>query len=99
MLLRSVPLFQTIQLQTSGRTVEPKWTYKQVGNVLVFRWADDIENLRQHEVNVGYVPDPRVQVAPYHSLVVRGGHVWATGAGGDKEMPEFQSAHPNPSDD
>jgi hypothetical protein len=89
MLLKSVPLFQTIQLQYSY-TLQPKWTYRQEGNVLIFRWADPIENLRQHRLQVGYVPDPRFHMAPYHSLSLRDGRVWAD----DVRMPEFPSAHP-----
>ncbi len=94
LLLKSVPVFQTIQLQT-GRSLEPRWTYRQEGNVIIFRWHDEIANLRQEEVNVGYVPDPSVHTAPYHSLSLRDGHVWASGVGGDKQMPEFPSDHPN----
>jgi len=95
MLLKKVPIFQTIQLQT-GRTVEPRWTYRQEGNILIFRWRDLREKLEGVEINVGYVPDPRKHLDRYQSLSLRNGHVWgvAVAGGQDKEMLPFDSQHP-----
>jgi hypothetical protein len=96
MLLKKVPVFQTIQLQTAGRTLEPKWTYTQEGNVLIFRWASPIKNLDGTELQVGYVPNPRVPEAPYISLSRRGERVVAEkNGGGLVDMPEFPSQYPS----
>jgi hypothetical protein len=78
MLLKNVPIFQTVQLQWHVAT-QPKYSYSLRGNVLVFNWGDPAENLKQHPLVVSYVPDPTYHGAIYSALSVKDGHVLADG--------------------
>ncbi len=76
MLLKSVPIYQTIQLQFHIY-VQPKYSYTMFGNVLFFRWGDAVESIKQYPLSVSYVPDPTYQGRSYSSLNVRDGHAFA----------------------
>ena len=78
MLLKGVPIFQTVQLQWHV-AIQPKYSYSLRGNVLAFNWGDPAETLKQHPLVVSYVPDPTYRGAVYSALSVKDGHVFADG--------------------
>jgi hypothetical protein len=78
MLLKSAPIYQTIQIQFHVAT-QPKYSYGLQGNVLTFNWGDPVENLKQHPLVVSYVPDPTFHGVIHSALSVKDGHVFADG--------------------
>jgi hypothetical protein len=78
MLLKSAPIFQTVQIQFHVYT-QPKGSYGFKGNLLVFRWGDAAEGLKQHPLQVSYVPDPTYHGPLYSALSVKDGKVFGDG--------------------
>lgn len=76
MLLKSAPIFQTVQVGYHIY-IQPKSSYRLVGNVLIFVWGDPAENLKQYPLEVSYVPDPTYTGNTYVELSVKNGHVFA----------------------
>lgn len=56
-LLDQVPIWQTLQIQWFIY-VQPKRSYVIRGNLLIFRWGDDLQKLNEKPLEVTYVPDP-----------------------------------------
>jgi Sec-independent protein translocase protein TatA len=78
MLLKSAPIFQTVQLQFHIYT-QPKNSYFLKGNVLKFIWGDPADKLKQYPLLVSYVPDPTYHGVVYSALSIKDGHVVADG--------------------
>ena len=57
--LRDAPIPQTLQLQFLV-SVQPKTSYNVLdgtANVIVFRWGDSVDSLKQHYIEVNYIAD------------------------------------------
>jgi hypothetical protein len=76
MLLKSAPIYQTVQLNFRIY-VQPKGSYHNVGNVLIFFWADPAANVKEFPLEVSYVPDPSYKGVVYSKLSMKDGHVFA----------------------
>ncbi len=76
MLLKDPPILQTLQLQWHIY-VQPKASYRMIGNVVVFRWGQSVENLRTQIMEVSYVPDPSSKEKRFAVLSVKDGNVFA----------------------
>ena len=76
MLLKSAPIFQTVQINYRIY-VQPKSSYHLNGNLLIFVWGDPADNLKQFPLEVSYVPDPTYKGPIYSSLSVKDGHIFA----------------------
>jgi F0F1-type ATP synthase membrane subunit b/b' len=74
-LLKQPPIFQTVQLQWHVY-VQPKSSLAFAANVMVFRWGDPVENLKQYPFEVSYVPDPTYKGPVVRALSVRNGDVY-----------------------
>jgi len=68
-LLRKVPIMQTVQLQWD-LYVQPKQSYGVRSNLVVFSWGDDPAKLSTKDLVVSYVPDPSDQTT-YKSIAVK----------------------------
>ena len=70
MLLRSAPIFQTVEMKWHVAS-QPRSSYAITNNLLSFSWGDPAESLKQYPFEVTYVPDPTVKVPPFKSVVIR----------------------------
>jgi len=76
MLLRSAPIYQTIELKFYISS-QPRASYSPINNVLYFNWGDPPDNLKGHPLEVTYVPDPTSKVSPFKTLYIKNGAVFA----------------------
>jgi hypothetical protein len=90
LLLKKVPLHQSIQVFVANQRLMPRWTYKQERNVLVIglRRSGPGESL-QFYIQVGYVADKAADMT-FHKLVKRNGLVFGDGT---TELPKFEAPH------
>jgi hypothetical protein len=77
MLLKSAPIYQTVQINFHIIYIQPKSSYFVNGNDLVFAWGDPPESLKQWPLEVSYVPDPTYYGTIYKQLTVRNNGVSA----------------------
>jgi hypothetical protein len=76
MLLKSAPIYQTIEVKFHVFS-QPHGSYWLSNNILIFSWGDPATNLKQHMLEVTYVPDPTSKAPAFKSLSVRGNAVFA----------------------
>lgn len=76
MLLNSAPIFQTIDLKWHVFS-QPRASYQLSNNVLIFRWGDPAANLKQHSLEVSYVPDSTSTTVPFKTLSLKASAVFA----------------------
>lgn len=74
--MNQAAIFQTLQLQWHVY-VQPKTSFATIGNILIFRWGDPADNLKQHPFELSYVPDPTYKGLLFKALSVRNGAVYA----------------------
>lgn len=70
LLLPSVPISQTVQLQYYIYTQPPN-SYQLIKNLLIFSWGDPPENLKKRALSVSYFPD--LSEKPFKALIARNG--------------------------
>jgi hypothetical protein len=77
MLLKSPPIYQTLELKWKYSS-EPRNSYGVIkNNVVFFNWAEPVETLRSSQMEVYYVPDPTSKNQNFKSLSVREGKLYA----------------------
>jgi hypothetical protein len=76
MLLKSAPIYQTIELKWHVFS-QPHGSYGLLNNVLIFSWGDPADNLKQHPLEVTYVPDPTSKDPAFKGLSVKDSAVFA----------------------
>jgi hypothetical protein len=89
LLLQSVPIPQTLQLQWHVYA-QPQDSYATVQNLVVFFWADPPDNLKTHELTASYFPD-KSDKDIIHSLLERDGRIFAD----DQPLPQFNKPDPD----
>jgi hypothetical protein len=70
MLLKSAPIYQTIEVKWHVFS-QPRGSYGVSNNVLIFSWGDPADNLKQHALEVTYVPDPTSKDPAFKALSVK----------------------------
>ena len=75
MLLKAAPIYQTIEMKWHVAS-QPHGSYGVKNNLLTFGWGDPAENLKQYPLEVTYVPDPTVTIAPFKTLSVKDNAVY-----------------------
>jgi hypothetical protein len=78
MLLKSAPIYQTIEVKWYVFS-QPHGSYWVSNNVLTFRWDDPAANLKQHPLEVTYVPDPTLKDPAFKTLSIKDNAVFTDG--------------------
>jgi hypothetical protein len=76
MLLKSPPIYQTLELKWRVAS-QPRGSYFINNNVVIFIWGDPAENLKQYPLEVTYVPDPTSKTGAFKALSIKDKGVFA----------------------
>jgi hypothetical protein len=89
LLLRSVPIAQTLQLQYFIYT-QPQNSYVNIKNLVLFFWDDPPESLKTQQLSVSYFPD-QTDKDIIRNLSEHDGRVFAD----DQPLPKFNQPDPD----
>jgi len=79
MLLKSTPINQTLEVKWRVFSQPRDSYFLLVNNVSFFNWGDPAETLKQHPLEITYVPDTTSKGPVFKTLAIKDGAIFADG--------------------